>query len=68
MTTRMRACARSTNTTRRRSLSLRCARANDPSFPAPAGKRGAELLYRVGDLKRWGRNRGRAAVGATDMS
>jgi hypothetical protein len=24
-------------------------RANDPSFPNPAGKRGVELLYRVGD-------------------
>lgn len=46
---------------------LRYARANDPSFPAPAGKRGAELLYRVGDLKRWARNRPRAAVGTTEL-
>lgn len=46
---------------------LRFARANDPSFPAPAGKRGAELLYRVGDLKRWARNRPRAAVSTTDL-
>ena len=46
---------------------LRYARANDPSFPAFAGKRGAELLYRVGDLQRWARNRPRAAVGTTDL-
>ncbi|PIB05111.1 MULTISPECIES: pRL2-11 [Streptomyces] len=46
---------------------LRYARANDRSFPAPAGKRGAELLYRVGDLKRWARNRPRSAVGSTDL-
>ncbi|MGW5463163.1 hypothetical protein [Streptomyces sp. NPDC003996] len=32
--------------------SLRWARANDPDFPASVDKRGAELLYRVGDLKR----------------
>lgn len=31
---------------------LRYARANDPTFPVPAGKRGAELLYQVVDLKR----------------
>ncbi|XDO64368.1 hypothetical protein HEP84_47165 [Streptomyces sp. RLB1-33] len=42
-------------------------RANDPSFPNPAGKRGVELLYRVGDLKRWARKRPRAAVGTTDL-
>ncbi|GAA3482092.1 hypothetical protein GCM10018966_066240 [Streptomyces yanii] len=30
---------------------------------ASAGKRGAELLYRVGGLKRWARNQPRAAVG-----
>jgi len=47
---------------------LRWARANDPDFPDPVGKRGAELLYRVGDLKRWARNRPRAAVGTTDLS
>ncbi|MFI9213942.1 pRL2-11 [Streptomyces sp. NPDC053253] len=40
---------------------LRWARANDPEFPTPAGKRGTELLYRVGDLQRWARNRPRAA-------
>ncbi|MGW6360318.1 pRL2-11 [Streptomyces sp. NPDC055092] len=46
---------------------LRFARANDPAFPVPAGKRGAELLYRVGDLKRWARNRPRSATGTTDL-
>ncbi|MGW2183974.1 hypothetical protein ACWCXX_39600 [Streptomyces sp. NPDC001732] len=46
---------------------LRFARANDPAFPGPAGKRGAELLYRVGDLKKWARNRPRAATGTTDL-
>ncbi|MFG2630018.1 helicase HerA domain-containing protein [Streptomyces sp. NPDC048473] len=46
---------------------LRFARANDPTFPSPAGKRGAELLYRVGDLKKWARNRPRAATGTTDL-
>ncbi|WP_367140610.1 MULTISPECIES: pRL2-11 [Streptomyces] len=46
---------------------LRYARANDPTFPAPVGKRGAELLYRVGDLKRWARNRPRAASGTTGL-
>ncbi|MFH9426271.1 pRL2-11 [Streptomyces sp. NPDC017529] len=46
---------------------LRFARANDPAFPASAGKRGAELLYRVGDLKKWARNRPRAAIGTTDL-
>ncbi|MYY04740.1 MULTISPECIES: DUF87 domain-containing protein [unclassified Streptomyces] len=46
---------------------LRFARANDPTFPSSAGKRGAELLYRVGDLKKWARNRPRAATGTTDL-
>lgn len=46
---------------------LRFARANDSTFPSPAGKRGAELLYRVGDLKKWARNRPRAATGTTDL-
>ncbi|MET8944581.1 pRL2-11 [Streptomyces sp. NPDC004542] len=46
---------------------LRYARANDPDFPGSVDKRGAELLYRVGDLKRWARNRPRAASGATDL-
>ncbi|MFF7727171.1 hypothetical protein [Streptomyces sp. NPDC008001] len=39
---------------------LRWARANDPGFPTPAGKKGTELLYRVSDLERWARNRPRA--------
>ncbi|MCX5357034.1 hypothetical protein [Streptomyces mirabilis] len=43
---------------------LRYARANDPAFPGSVDKRGAELLNRVGVLKRWARNRPRAAVGA----
>ncbi|MDQ0828172.1 hypothetical protein QF032_000016 [Streptomyces achromogenes] len=42
---------------------LRYARANDRTFPKPVDKRGAELLYRVGDLKKWARNRPRAASG-----
>ncbi|MCX4429421.1 hypothetical protein [Streptomyces mirabilis] len=46
---------------------LRYARAHDPTFPGSASKRGAELLYRVGDLKRWARNRPRAAVGFPDL-
>ncbi|WP_208117398.1 hypothetical protein [Streptomyces sp. NBC_00582] len=46
---------------------LRYARANDRTFPGPAGKRGAELLYRIGDLKRWARNRPRAASGTADL-
>ncbi|GHG83749.1 hypothetical protein [Streptomyces griseocarneus] len=46
---------------------LRYARANDPSFPGSVGKRGAELLYRVGGLKRWARNRPRGAAGTTDV-
>ncbi|WP_234474719.1 hypothetical protein, partial [Streptomyces sp. MBT98] len=43
---------------------LRWARANDPDFPGPVDKRGAEFLYRAGDLKKWARNRPRA--GTTD--
>lgn len=46
---------------------LRYARANDPTFPGSVGKRGTELLYRVGDLKKWARNRPRAATGRTDL-
>ncbi|MFD4955803.1 hypothetical protein [Streptomyces sp. NPDC058451] len=46
---------------------LRYARANDPDFPGSVDKRGAELLYRVGDLKRWACNHPRAAFGATDL-
>ncbi|AEM88744.1 hypothetical protein [Streptomyces violaceusniger] len=44
---------------------LRYARANDPDFPDPVDKRGAELLYRAGDLKTWACNRPRAASGTT---
>ncbi|KDN72965.1 hypothetical protein DF19_07230 [Streptomyces olindensis] len=46
---------------------LRYARANDPTFPGSVGNRGTEFLYRVGDLKRWARNRPRAASGTTDL-
>ncbi|WP_333745745.1 pRL2-11 [Streptomyces sp. IBSBF 2950] len=46
---------------------LRYARANDRTFPKPVDKRGAELLYRAGDLKRWARNRPRAPTGTTDL-
>ncbi|WP_371095128.1 pRL2-11 [Streptomyces sanglieri] len=46
---------------------LRYARANDRTFPKPVDRRGAELLYRAGDLKRWARNRPRAATGTTDL-
>jgi hypothetical protein len=45
---------------------LRWARANDPDFPAHAGKRGTELSYRVSDLKRWSRNRPRSAGSIED--
>ncbi|MFF3277489.1 hypothetical protein ACFYWU_42230 [Streptomyces chrestomyceticus] len=41
---------------------LRHARAHDPAFPASAGKHGTELLYRVGDLKRWAHSWPRAAT------
>ncbi|MDQ0753895.1 hypothetical protein QF034_008126 [Streptomyces africanus] len=60
---------RPTNATCRTSPSPRCAtaRANDRTFPKPVGKRGAELLYRVGDLKKWAHNRPRAASGTTDL-
>ncbi|MBM7054099.1 pRL2-11 [Streptomyces durocortorensis] len=46
---------------------LRFARANDPTFPTSAAKRGTELLYSVHDLKRWARNRPRAPTGTTDL-
>ncbi|MGK3089658.1 hypothetical protein ACG93S_11635 [Streptomyces sp. WAC01490] len=46
---------------------LRFARAKDRTFPKPVDKRGTELLYSAGDLKRWARNRPRAAAGATDL-
>ncbi|PWI05892.1 hypothetical protein DIZ27_36865 [Streptomyces sp. NWU339] len=39
----------------------------DLKFPGSVDKRGAELLYRVGDLKKWARNRPRGAVGTTDL-
>ncbi|MFF2231213.1 hypothetical protein [Streptomyces anulatus] len=43
---------------------LRWARHNDPDFPGPVDKRGAEFLYRAGGLKKWARDRPRA--GTTD--
>lgn len=43
---------------------LRRARADDPDFPAPV-ERGSTHLFRVGDLKKWARNRPRAAT--TDL-
>jgi len=46
---------------------LRYARANDPTFPGSVTKRGAELLCWLGDLKKWARNRPRAAAGTTDL-
>ncbi|MFJ4966712.1 pRL2-11 [Streptomyces sp. NPDC088729] len=46
---------------------LRFARANDPTFPTSAAKRGTELLYSVHDLKKWARNRPRAPTGTTDL-
>ncbi|MFE2561268.1 helicase HerA domain-containing protein [Streptomyces sp. NPDC059352] len=45
---------------------LRRARADDPDFPAPV-HRGNEHLFRVGDLKKWARNRPRGATGTTDV-
>ncbi|CAM2816467.1 RNA polymerase sigma-70 factor, sigma-B/F/G subfamily [Streptomyces albus] len=41
---------------------LRWARANDDAFPAPAGKRGTQFLYRLGDLETWAAQRPRAAA------
>ncbi|NSC20170.1 B/F/G family RNA polymerase sigma-70 factor, partial [Streptomyces albus subsp. chlorinus] len=41
---------------------LRWARANDAGFPAAAGKRGTEFLYRLGDLEAWAAHRPRAAA------
>lgn len=41
---------------------LRWARANDERFPAAAGKRGAELLYRTSELTRWAESRPHAPV------
>ncbi|MFE2638285.1 hypothetical protein ACFXKF_26500 [Streptomyces scopuliridis] len=38
-----------------------------PSPVADRSLQGAELLYRVGDLKRWACNHPRAAVGTTDL-
>ena len=46
---------------------LRYARANDRTFPNSVDQRGAELLYRVRDLKKWARNRPRAATGTTGL-
>ncbi|MFC9624588.1 hypothetical protein ACFTXM_32990 [Streptomyces sp. NPDC056930] len=46
---------------------LRTTRATDSTFPGHVGKRGSAFLYRLGDLKRWARNRPRAASGTTDL-
>ncbi|MEU7384197.1 MULTISPECIES: helicase HerA domain-containing protein [unclassified Streptomyces] len=46
---------------------LRFARANDPAFPGSVDKRGSAFFYRVGDLKKWARNRPRAASGTTEL-
>ncbi|MFJ3827049.1 hypothetical protein ACIPWI_03690 [Streptomyces sp. NPDC090046] len=46
---------------------LRTARHTDPTFPKYVAKRGSAFLYRVGDLKKWVRNRPRAASGTTDL-
>ncbi|MEU8843333.1 hypothetical protein AB0D97_30110 [Streptomyces roseus] len=46
---------------------LRTARHTDPTFPKYVAKRGSAFLYRVGDLKKWARNRPRAASGTTDL-
>lgn len=37
------------------------------AFRAPASKQGAELLYRLGGLRKWAGNRSRAATGSTDL-
>ncbi|MGW5928838.1 hypothetical protein ACWF2L_21705 [Streptomyces anulatus] len=67
-TTRWSACARRTTATCRTSspASRRCAgpATTTRTSPAPVDKRGAEFLYRAGDLKKWARNRPRA--GTTD--
>lgn len=44
-----------------------CGSCPSGTFPKPVDKRGAELLYRARDLKRWARNRPRAATGTTDL-
>lgn len=50
------------------SLDALCtARHTDSTFPKHVAKRGSAFLYRVGDLKRWARNRPRAASGTTDL-
>ncbi|MDJ0346964.1 pRL2-11 [Streptomyces sp. H10-C2] len=36
---------------------LRNARAKDPDFPDPAKRDGRDALYRLGELRRWSRNR-----------
>ncbi|MER8162711.1 hypothetical protein [Streptomyces sp. NPDC094472] len=46
---------------------LRYVRASGPTSPGSVDKRGAELLYRVRDLKKWARNRPRAASGITGL-
>ncbi|MFK0296344.1 pRL2-11 [Streptomyces sp. NPDC090442] len=49
---------------------LRRARSYDPEFPSEADKQGSEKLYRISELKKWARNRPRAALTdeATDLS
>lgn len=46
---------------------LRTARHTDATFPKHVAKRGSAFLYRVGDLKKWARNRPRAASGTTEL-
>lgn len=37
------------------------------AFPTPVGKQGADLLYRLGGLRKWAGTRFRAATGGTDL-
>ncbi|MCX5434814.1 pRL2-11 (plasmid) [Streptomyces sp. NBC_00257] len=46
---------------------LRTARHTDATFPKHVAKRGSAFLYRIGDLKKWARNRPRAASGTTEL-
>ncbi|MET8770916.1 pRL2-11 [Streptomyces sp. NPDC004658] len=45
---------------------LRMARKKDPDFPASAGKKGQQMLYRVSDLLKWERNRITASSAAVE--
>ncbi|MFB6878207.1 hypothetical protein [Streptomyces sp. NPDC056323] len=62
-------CAEPSRTTCPRSRSTPCAERAPMTRTSPtrSTKRGAELLYRVGDLKRWARNRPGGASGTTDL-